>query len=192
VAPETRYARSGDVLIAYQVVGSGPFDLVFVPGFVSNLEVAWEWPSFAHLLSRLASFSRLIVFDKRGTGLSDRVGGIPTLEQRMDDVRAVMDAVGSSQAALLGVSEGGAMSALFAATYPTRTRALVLYGTYAHFLTFAVPPQSLETFLAALEANWGTAASVRTFAPIASEDPQFRSWWARLERFGQARQRWSL
>src|SRR5882762_6126371 len=108
--PETRYAKSGDVSIAYQVVGNGVLDLVLVPGFVTNLEVFWEIPAAAHWFARLASFSRLILFDKRGTGLSDRAFGVPTLEERMDDVRAVMDAVGSQQAALFGISEGGAMS----------------------------------------------------------------------------------
>src|SRR5919201_4199740 len=129
--PETRYAKSGDVSIAYQVVGEGPLDLVLVPGFVSHLELDWKEPSFARFLGRLASFSRLILFDKRGTGLSDPVTQLPTLEQRMDDVRAVLDAVGSQRAALLGVSEGGPMCALFAATYPDRTDALVIYGSYA-------------------------------------------------------------
>lgn len=116
--PETRYARSGELRIAYQVVGNGPFDLVFVPGFVSNIELLWEIPEWAQYFTRLAVFSRLILFDKRGTGLSDRVAGIATLEERMDDVRAVMDAAGSERAALFGVSEGGPMSLLFAATYP--------------------------------------------------------------------------
>src|SRR5262249_50793242 len=129
--PETRYARSGDVRIAYQVVGNGPFDLVFVPGFVSNIELFWETP-WANVFSRLATFCRLIIFDKRGTGLSDRDVGIATLEERMDDVRAVMDAAGSERAALFGISEGGSMSLLFAATYPERVPALVLYGSYAH------------------------------------------------------------
>ena len=128
--PETRYARSGDVRIAYQVVGDGPLDLVFVPGFVSNIDMFWEM-ALAQFFSRLASFSRLILFDKRGTGLSDRDVGIATLEERMDDVRAVMDAAGSKSAALFGFSEGGAMSLLFAATYPQRARALVLYGSFA-------------------------------------------------------------
>src|SRR5205823_2575810 len=128
--PETRYARSGDVRIAYQVVGDGPLDLVFVPGFVSNIDMLWEM-ALAQFFSRLASFSRLILFDKRGTGLSDRDVGIATLEERMDDVRAVMDAAGSKSAALFGFSEGGAMSLLFAATYPQRARALVLYGSFA-------------------------------------------------------------
>ena len=129
--PETRYAKSGDVHIAYQVVGSGPFDLVYVPGFVSNMDLQWEMPEWARFYSRLAAFSRLILFDKRGTGLSDRSAGIATLEERMDDVRAVMDAAGSERAALFGVSEGGPMSVLFAATYPDRASSLVLYGSYA-------------------------------------------------------------
>ncbi len=127
--PETRYAQSGDVNIAYQVVGDGPIDLVFVPGFVSHLDLQWAEPRIARFLEKLASFSRLILFDKRGTGLSDPVAGPAPLEDRMDDVRAVMDAAGSERAALFGLSEGGPMSVLFAATYPERTRALVLCGT---------------------------------------------------------------
>jgi DNA-binding winged helix-turn-helix (wHTH) protein len=125
-----QYARSGDVNIAYQVLGSGPIDLVFVMGWVSHLEYFWREPSFARFLRRLASFSRLILFDKR-TGLSDPVTHLPTLEQRMDDVRAVMDAVGPKRCVLLGVSEGGPLCSLFAATYPSRTEALVMIGSYA-------------------------------------------------------------
>ena len=128
---EVDYARSGGVNIAYQVTGGGAIDLVLVPGFVSHLEVDWEEPRSAHFLDRLGSFARLIRFDKRGTGLSDRPGGLPDLETRMDDVRAVMDAVGSERAALFGYSEGGPMSVLFTATYPDRVSALVLYGSYA-------------------------------------------------------------
>lgn len=126
VVPETRYVKSGDLNVAYQVTGDGPFDLVFVPGYVTHLELHWDIPSFVPVLERLGSFSRLIRFDKRGTGMSDRVSGAPTLEARMDDVRAVMDAVGSERAALSGLSEGAAMALLFAATYPDRTAALVL------------------------------------------------------------------
>src|SRR5574342_913221 len=128
---ETKYARSGEVNIAYQIVGDGSRDLVFVMGWVSHLDYFWQEPTFARFLRRLASFARLILFDKRGTGLSDRVADLPTLEQRMDDVRAVMDAAGSERAALLGISEGGPMCALFAATSPGRTAALVGIGTYA-------------------------------------------------------------
>jgi pimeloyl-ACP methyl ester carboxylesterase len=129
--PETRYAKSGDVHIAYQVLGEGPFDLVFVPGFVSNVEATWLEPARAAFFRRLASFSRLVMFDKRGTGMSDRTSQIFTLEQRMEDVNAVLDAAGSKRAALFGVSEGGPMSILFAASYPQRTTALVVCGSYA-------------------------------------------------------------
>jgi pimeloyl-ACP methyl ester carboxylesterase len=124
--PETRYVASGDVHIAYQVVGNSPRDLVLVPGWLSNIEVFWEEPTLVRFLQRLATFSRLILFDKRGTGLSDRVPDMPMLETRMDDVRAVMDAVGSERAALLGYSEGGPMCALFAATFPAKTAALIM------------------------------------------------------------------
>jgi pimeloyl-ACP methyl ester carboxylesterase len=130
VDAETSYTRSGDVNIAYQVVGDGPFDLVFVPGYVTHLEIQWKISSFAPFLEELASFSRLIRFDKRGTGMSDRVSGAPTLETRMDDVRAVMDAAGSRRAAFYGLSEGAAMSILFAATYPERTAALVVRSAF--------------------------------------------------------------
>jgi pimeloyl-ACP methyl ester carboxylesterase len=138
--PETRYAKSGDVHIAYQVVGDAPRDLVFVLGWVSNLEVVWENPTVARFLQRLASFSRLILFDKRGTGLSDRVAEMPDLETRIDDVRAVMDAVGSDRAVLCGYSEGGPMCALFAATYPARTSALVLLSSFARLMRGADHP----------------------------------------------------
>ena len=131
VEAETHYARSGDVSIAYQVTGEGPFDVVYVPPFVSHVELAGEVPGIAAFNRRLSSFCRLIRFDKRGTGMSDRVSGVPTLETRMDDVRAVMDAAGSERAALIGVSEGGPMSILFAATYPERAWALALCGTFA-------------------------------------------------------------
>ena len=182
--PDTHYAKSGDVRIAYQVVGSGPFDLVFVPGFISNLDLVWEEPSRARFFSRLASFSRLILFDKRGTGLSDRFSNVASLEERMDDVRAVMDAVGSERAAIFGVSEGGAMSMLFAATYPARTQALVLYGTYGHFPIWVLPPDKFRAFLDVVERDWGTGATARFFAPTRAKDEGFRRDWARFERLG--------
>ena len=184
MVPKTQYAKSGDVRIAYQVVGEGPFDLVFVPGFISNLDAAWEEPHRARVWTRLAAFARLIMFDKRGTGLSDRAVGVPTLEERMDDVRAVMDAVGSQQAALFGISEGGAMSVLFAATYPERTRALVLYGTYGHFSSWVVPPDMIDAALDRMEKNWGTGESLRLFAPSVASDETFKLSWARFERLG--------
>src|SRR5450759_76381 len=124
--PATQYAKSGDINIAYQVIGDAPIDLLYVAGWVSHLDYFWEEPSYARFLTRLASFSRLILLDKRGTGLSDRVAELPTIEERMDDVRAVMDAVGSERAALVGLSEGGPMCTLFAATYPERTSALIM------------------------------------------------------------------
>jgi class 3 adenylate cyclase len=178
---ETRYARSGDVHIAYQVTGEGPFDLVFVPPFVSNVELAWQVQSSVRLIEQLSSFSRLIRFDKRGTGMSDRVEGVPTLETRMDDVRAVMDAAGSEQAAILGASEGGSMSALFAATYPERCWALVLFGAYASERTAPDYPwgETDEEFRAGLEALAArgsspeqTLSSVRRMAPSLSPQDQ--------------------
>jgi class 3 adenylate cyclase len=184
VQPETRYARSGDVRIAFQVIGSGPINLVFVPGFISNLDNAWENPVSARFFSRLSSFSRLILFDKRGTGLSDKVSEIPTLEERMDDVRAVMDAAGSERAALFGISEGGAMCVLFAATYPERTQALVLYGTYSHFPTWVQVDERLEEFLSVIEQSWGTGATLPYFAPTKASDPITKEAWGRYERNG--------
>lgn len=178
----TRYARSGDVSIAYQVVGEGSLDLVFVMGWVSHLDWFWREPRFAHFLRRFASFSRLILFDKRGTGLSDRAVGLPTLEERMDDVRAVMDAVGSERAALLGVSEGGAMCALFAATYPERTRALIVVGGYARRLwasdyPWGVPHDEWLRFIEHLENDWGGDTRLAVRAPSLVHDPHFREWW---------------
>ncbi len=153
--PETRYARSGNVRIAYQVVGNGPLDLVFIPGFVSNIDLFWDTPEYAHHFSRLAAFSRLILFDKRGTGLSDRNVGVANLEERMDDVRAVMDATGSERAALFGASEGGPMSLLFAATYPGRTCALVLYGSFAAHPAVSSEDE-LDKEIDRIDRLWGT------------------------------------
>lgn len=185
----TRYAQSGGVSIAYQVVGEGGLDLVLVPGWISHVEFMWEQPLVARFLSRLASFSRLIIFDKRGTGLSDRVAELPTLEQRMDDVRAVMDASGSEGAALLGMSEGGPMSALFAATYPDRTSALVLYGAMAKTIwsedhPFGADPEVVRHSREGIEHYWGTGISSEVFAPSVADDERFRDWWARFERQG--------
>jgi pimeloyl-ACP methyl ester carboxylesterase len=182
--PETRYARSGDVRIAYQVTGGGPLDLVFVPGFVSNLDLWWENPAWVSFFARLTAFSRVILFDKRGTGLSDRISGAPDLETRMDDVRAVMDAVGSERAAVVGVSEGGAMSMLFAATHPDRARALVLYGTYPHYPTWVLSGEKLEAFIEAVERDWGTGESIRFFMSSRASDEAARRGWARWERQG--------
>jgi pimeloyl-ACP methyl ester carboxylesterase len=179
--PETRYAKSGDVHIAYQVTGEGPLDLVFVPGFVSQVEASWQSPGRAKFFRRLASFSRLVLFDKRGTGLSDRTSQIFTLEQRMDDVRAVMDAVGCERAALFGVSEGGPMSMLFAATYPERTTALVVYGTYAKRAwsedhPFGWRDEDWAAFFANVESHWGTprGLDLNMWAPSIAGDERAR------------------
>ena len=189
--PTTRYARSGEYSIAYQVIGDAPLDLVYVPGFVSHVEWSWEDPDYARFLDRLSSFSRLILFDKRGTGLSDRVPVklLPTLEERMDDVRAVMDAAGSERAALFGVSEGGPMSVLFATTYPERVSALVLYGTYAKRVRAADYPwaPTLEEHRARLDAverDWGGPVDVETWAPSYVNDERFKRWWAQFLRLG--------
>jgi pimeloyl-ACP methyl ester carboxylesterase/DNA-binding winged helix-turn-helix (wHTH) protein len=189
--PETMYARSGDVNIAYQVIGDDPLDLVFVMGWVSHVEYFWREPTFARFLLRLASFSRLILFDKRGTGLSDRVplNQLPTLEQRMDDVRAVMDAVGSERAALCGVSEGGPMCSLFAATYPEKTLALVMIGTYAKRIRDAEYPwgptaEQREQFFEVMREQWGGPVGIDERAPSVANDPNFRDWWATYLRMG--------
>ena len=174
--PKTRYTKSGDVNVAYQVVGEGPFDLIWVPGWISNVEESWEVPEYAHFLRRLASFSRLILFDKRGTGLSDRVSNerLPALEQRMDDVRAVLEAAESEHAALFGASEGGNMSVLFAATYPERVRALVLAGIYAKRLwspdyPWAPTMEARAAEIEAIERTWGGEMDISDLAPSADD-----------------------
>ena len=180
--PKTEYARSGELHIAYQVVGEGPLDLVYVPGWVSNVERAWEEPALARFLGRLASFSRLIVFDKRGTGLSDRVAParLPALEERMDDLRAVMDAAGSERAAVFGFSEGGNLSALFAASYPQRTRALVLYGTFAKRLwspdyPWAPTLDERRRQFEQVESEWGRGMDLEQYVPSKLGDEAFMS-----------------
>jgi pimeloyl-ACP methyl ester carboxylesterase/class 3 adenylate cyclase len=177
--PETRYAKSGGVSIAYQVLGDGPFDIVYVPGFVSHVELRWNVRSFGDSLADLASFSRLILFDKRGTGMSDPVGGAPTLETRMDDLRAVMDAAGSRRAAVIGVSEGAPMSALFGATYPGRTAALVLRSGFARTMWAPDYPwgrtdpqyqRDLQNQLRIFASRDEAVAVVRSLADWAPED----------------------
>lgn len=187
----TRYARSGSVNIAYQVIGDGPIDLVFVMGWVSHLEMFWEEPAFARFLRRLASFSRLILFDKRGTGLSDAVpiSQLPTLEERMDDVRAVMHAAGSTRAVVMGVSEGGTMSSLFAATYPEHTAGIVIIGGYARRLRaddypWGPTPEQREAFIEMLEREWGGPVGIDERAPSRAGDPDFRRWWSTYLRMG--------
>src|SRR4051812_2045725 len=189
-SPQTKYAKSGDVSIAYQVIGDGPIDVVLVLGFATHLELSWEFPALARFFERLSSFSRLILFDKRGNGLSDPVAEVPTLEERIDDVRAVMDAAGSERAALFGVSEGGPMSILFAATHPERVAALVLHGamartTEAPDYPWASPADALRESAAEFIApNWGQDATgmLELFAPSFVGDPEAAKILARLER----------
>ncbi len=186
-----RYARSGEVNIAYQVIGDGPLDLVFVMGWVSHLEYFWNEPSFARFLRRLASFGRLILFDKRGTGLSDAVpvAELPTLDERLDDLRAVMDAAGSSRAVLVGVSEGGPLCSLFAATYPEKTEALIMFGSYARRMRDADYPwgptrEERDAFLETIVREWGGPVGLDTRGPSRLDDPAFREWWASYLRMG--------
>jgi pimeloyl-ACP methyl ester carboxylesterase len=180
---ETRYAKSGDVYIAYRVFGNGPRDVILVPGTVSHVELYWELPANEYLLKRLTAFSRVIVFDKRGQGLSDRVAD-QTLEERVGDVLAVMDAAGSDRATVYGWSEGGQLSLTLAATYPDRVSGLVLYGTYASIKAapWAVSREQLAQFLAAIETHWGEGVLVRLNAPRRVEDKAFVQWFGRLER----------
>lgn len=192
--PEVQYTKSGGGNVAYQVFGEGEFDLVFVFGFISHLDLFWDGPPFVYVMERLASFSRVILFDKLGVGLSDPASGPRTLEERMDDVRAVMDAVGSEKAALFGQSEGGMMSLLFASTYPERTRALVLYGAMARSTAdvdypWATPREDLLRSSEELTGPfWGKGASVDIFAPSLAEIPEARDFYARLERQGASPQ----
>jgi len=181
--PITQYAQIGELSIAYQVLGHGALDIVHIPSWITNVEENWNEPGYTHFLNRLASFSRLILFDKRGTGLSDRVAGMPTLEQRIDDVQAVMNAVGSERAALFGSTEGSAMSALFAATHPDRTRALVMYGAYARRIRSVDYPwgpsdDERQRFLDGLMRDWGGPAGLDMLAHDARRNPDFREWWA--------------
>ena len=185
--PETRFTRAGDVDIAYQVVGpAGGLDLVFVPGWVSHLEVMWELPEFARFLDGLAAMGRLILFDKRGTGLSDRVAGVPTLEQRAEDIAAVMGAAGSSRAAVVAWGEGAAIAGMFAAVHPARVSALVL-GSLLVKTTHGSPsvvvdPAVVRELSAAVETGWGQARLVPLLAPSRTEDTRFVSWYRRWER----------
>jgi pimeloyl-ACP methyl ester carboxylesterase len=185
--PETRYARSGDLYIAYQVLEPAhpvPLDLVWVPGWISNIDHYWEEPIVVRYFERLASFSRLILFDRRGTGVSDPLPRAPTLEEQMDDVVAVMDAAGSKQAGLYAQLEGGAMAALFAATHPERTRALVLYEamprmSWAPDYSWALREEERAAWLG---SGWGDGSRIMELAPTAAANPRMRRWFAKLER----------
>ena len=189
VDASTRYADSSGVSIAYQVHGEGELDLVFVPGFVSHVELLWESPAMARFLRRLCTFARVVVFDKRGQGLSDRPADPPTLEESMDDLGAVLEAAACERPAVFGISEGGPMSMLFAATYPERISSLVLYGTYARMVRSAdfplgIPGDALDRWGEMVRREWGGAVGLRNWAPSAIGDAELERWWARLLRQG--------
>jgi class 3 adenylate cyclase len=186
--PQTQYAKSGDVSIAYQVVGDGPIDAVFVPGFVWHTEMMWEFPAAVHIIDRIASFARVLLFDRRGSGLSDPVIGVPTLEERIDDARAVMEAAGSTRAAVLGFSEGVPMAVLFAATHPELVSDLVLYGgmarsTWAPDYPWATPREDLLESSEAMAPYLYDGAMVEIMAPSLADDPSARAGFARLQRY---------
>jgi len=182
--PRTRYAKSGDVHIAYQVFGDGPVNLVIAPGFVSHIENYWDSPAFAAWLADLGRHATVTMFDKRGTGLSDSVAALPGMDERMDDVRAVMDAVGLERAFIMGISEGGSLAALFAATYPQRCQGLILYGAFARFTSWFPTAEALQSLFDYIETAWGTGQSLPLFAPTVGDDPDFIEWWGRFERLG--------
>ena len=183
--PETRYARSGSVNIAYQVIGDGPVDLVYAPGFLSHVEWSWEHPPFARFLRRLSSFSRLILLDKRGTGMSDPVVGDASFSERVDDLRAVMDAAGSERAVVFGVFEGAALGVALAAERPERVAGLVLYAGLAKFTAddeypWGWSPAAIQLYLAASEDAWGSGAGAELL--VSDPDERYRAWFARLVR----------
>ena len=187
MTPDTHYAKSGTVHIAYQVTGDGPLDLVFMPGLFSHVEHQWDEPTFARFLARLASFARLIVFDARGAGLSDRAPELPPMEEQMDDVLAVLDAVGSRTAAFFGLSQAGPMAMFFAASHPERTRALILYGSYASPVARdGYPYGRTSDWMAAydrlIDEHWGDGIFLEQVAPSRMDDAGFRRWWSRYER----------
>lgn len=188
MAPETRYVRSGDAHIAYATVGDGPLDLLFVPSWISHIELLWEEPRVARFLERLASFSRVILFDRRGSGLSDGKGGASSIDEQVEDVHAVLDAVGAEQAAVFAMTEGAAMAAVFAATHPHLTRALVLYAPMVCAVRsdgyeWQDDPEVREARVKGRLVQWGTGAQVELFAPSHAGDAGLREWFARLERY---------
>jgi pimeloyl-ACP methyl ester carboxylesterase len=180
----TRYAKNGDINIAYQVFGEGDVDLVMVPGFISHIENYWDEPRLAQWLRRVGSFSRVILFDKQGTGLSDRSSKLPGMDERMDDVSAVMDAVGIEQAAVFGISEGGSLATLFAASHPDRSQALILYGAFAKFTSWFPTQEALESLFQYIDSAWGSGESLPMFAPTMKDDLALKEWWGKFERLG--------
>jgi class 3 adenylate cyclase len=183
-APRTRYAKSGQVHIAYQVFGDGPVDIVMAPGFVSHIDNYWTEPRLARWLERLARGCRVVLFDKRGTGLSDSVPELPAMDERMDDVRAVMDAVGIDKAAIFGISEGGSLAAFFAACHPEKCTALVLYGAFARFTDWFATEEELQALFDYIDSDWGSGESLPLFAPTLAKDQMLKEWWGRFERLG--------
>src|SRR5271169_2398458 len=181
--PTTHYAKSSDIHIAYQVFGEGP-DLVMAPGFVSHIENYWDEPRFARWLNKLGGFCRVIMFDKRGTGLSDRVAHLPHMDERMDDLRAVMDAVGIDRASLFGVSEGGSLAALFAASHPERCRSLILSGSFARFSHWIPTDEAFEGLMRYIDESWGSGESLPAFAPTKAKDAALAQWHGKFERLG--------
>jgi pimeloyl-ACP methyl ester carboxylesterase len=185
--PETRYAWSGEFCIAYQVYGDGPIDIVLVPGWVSHLEVAWEHPGYRRFMDRLASFARVVVYDKRGTGLSDPVEAAPAFDPRLDDLSTVLQAAGCRRPVLFGWSEGATIAALFAATHPDLVRRLILFGAYARGLwaedyPFGGDPATLADFTEAVRGAWGEGVSLTILGPDRIDDDELRRWWGRFER----------
>ena len=182
--PDTRYAKAGALSIAYQVLGDAPLDVVLVPGFVSHVEACWEEPHYAHFLTRLASFCRLIIFDKAGTGMSDPVAEVPTMEQRMEDIRAVMDAAGSERAAIFGISEGGTLAVLFSLAHPEMARSLILYGSWARRLKgpdypWGLDESELDDFLENMHRAWATG---EWWKQTPYDDDRHKKWWAKYLR----------
>ena len=182
--PETRYAKCGDVHVAYQVFGEGPVNLVYTPGFVSHIENYWDDRSYAGWLNGLARHCRVAMFDKRGTGLSDRVSHLPSMDERMEDLRVVMDAAGMDRAAVSGISEGGPLAMLFAASHPERCHSLILYGTFPRFSFWISTDEAFDGLIDYIDNHWGSGASLPMFAPSRQDDPAFQSWWGRFERLG--------
>src|ERR1700688_1264978 len=179
----TRYAKSGEVHVAYQVFGEGP-DLIMAPGFVSHIENYWDEPRLARWLSKLGGFCRVVLFDKRGTGLSDRVANLPVMDERMDDVRAVMDAVGIERAVQFGISEGGSLATIFAASHPERTNSLIVYGAFARFLHWIPDDAGFNALISYIDEHWGSGASLPAFAPTQAEDVALKHWWGKFELLG--------
>jgi pimeloyl-ACP methyl ester carboxylesterase len=182
--PVTRYAHSGDIHVAYQLFGRGPVKLIMAPGFVSHIDNYWDSPELSRWLEQLGAVARVAMFDKRGTGLSDRVNSLPGMDERMDDLRAVMDAVGFDTAFIMGISEGGSLATLFAAHHPARCDGLILYGSFAQFKHWFPDEASLQMLFDYIETDWGSGKSLPQFAPSVGDDPDFVRWWGKFERLG--------